>query len=271
MVNLLNVSRVAFSIGSLEVYWYGVIICFAIIIAIAIASLYAKKRKRNPDIALNIALVILPTGIIGARLFSVLFDAGLNITDFFNFRTGGLSIIGAVIGGGIGLLVYCLIKKEKNPFIYFDTLAVVVILAQAIGRWGNYFNQEVYGQIIEAGTTFARFPFAVEIDGVFYQALFFYESVLDLLGFVGLSFIYLFVKDSGYTTAAYLMYYGTIRIILETFRQSEYVLRLAGLPISQICSGIMIAAGAALLIYLILKSKKNTVRKNNYGKKVRKV
>ena len=75
MVNLLNVSRVAFSIGGLDVYWYGIIICIAIIVAIVVASLYAKKRKRNPEIALNIALVILPTGIVGARLFSVLFDA----------------------------------------------------------------------------------------------------------------------------------------------------------------------------------------------------
>lgn len=256
MDNFFEVDRVAFSIGGYDIYWYGLIICFAIIVAVLIATLYCKKKAYGTDMPLNIALVILPTGILSARLFAVLFDSSLQIGDFFNFRTGGMSIIGAVIGGGLGLLVYCLIKREKNILRYFDVLVVVLILAQAIGRWGNFFNGEVYGQVMDENSTFAFFPFAVKIEGVIYQALFFYEFVLNLVGFAILSVIFMKTKTNGYATGIYLIYYGIVRTCLEPLRQTEYVLTLAGLPISQVCSAIMIAVGVAIIVALIVISKK---------------
>ncbi len=262
MNNFLAVNRVAFSIGGFDVYYYGILICSAIIVAVLVDMLYSKLKKYGYDMPLTIALVILPAGILSARLFSVIFEPGLSIAEYFNFRTGGLSIIGGIIGGGLGMLVFCLIKKEKNPFKYFDTLCVVLLLAMSIGRWGNYFNSEVFGQVIPADSPFAKFPLAIEKDGVYYQALFFYESVLNFIGFIGLSFVYFFT-DNTYTTAGLLIYYGIVRSILETFRQSQYVLKLAGLPISQIMSFLMIAIGLAILIYKIVK----TVQK----KKVKKV
>ncbi len=258
MNSLLLVDRVAFSIAGFDVYWYGLIICFAIVVAVVVASLYCKKRKYNTEMPLNIALVILPTGILAARLFAIVFDASMRLSDYFNFRTGGMSIIGAVIGGGLGLLCYLLIKREKNMLLYFDTLCVVLILAQAIGRWGNFFNSEVYGQVISDGSAFAKFPFAVEIDGIYYQALFFYESVLNLIGFGILSILFLKTKTNGYVTSVYLIFYGMVRAGLELLRQEEYILKLAGLPISWICSFIMIAGGVIMLIYTILKAKKKT-------------
>lgn len=259
MNNLLNVSRVAFTIGNFEVYWYGVIICAAILVAIGVATYFCKVKKYDTEMPLNIAFVIVPSGIVFARLFSVIFESGLSLADFFNFRTGGMSIIGAVIGGAIGLTIYVLIKKPKEPLLFFDTLVVVLILAQAIGRWGNFFNGEVYGQVVDPNSPWCFFPLVVEVNGMFYQALFFYECVLNLVGFFALALVYLICKKKGVPTAIYLIYYGIVRTILETFRQEEYILRLGSVAISQLFSIVMIVAGVALLVYLIVKSKKMKV------------
>ena len=114
MEKFLCVDRVAFSIGSFDIYWYGIMICAAIIVAILVATLFCKIRKYEIDTPINIALVILPAGILFGRLFSVIFEPELSLADFFNFRTGGMSIIGAIIGGAIAIIAYALIKKEKD-------------------------------------------------------------------------------------------------------------------------------------------------------------
>ena len=259
MERFLAVDRVAFSIGGTDIYWYGIIMCASILVAIGVATMYCKVKKYDTEMPLNIALVVVPVGILSARLFSVLFEEGLSMSDFFNFRTGGMSIIGAVIGGAIGLMVYLLIKKPENKWIYFDTLVVVLILSQAIGRWGNYFNNEVYGQVVEAGTFFARFPFAVEIDGVYYQALFFYECVLNLIGFLILSLLYLCSDKKGLPTATYLVYYGIVRTVLEQFRQEEYILRLGSVAISRVFSVAMIVIGIAMFVLVLIQARKKKV------------
>lgn len=256
MDKFLEVDRVAFSIKGYDIYWYGLIICAAIIVAVLVATLFCKKKGYNTDMPLNIALVILPTGILTARLFSVLFDVSLDLSDFFNFRTGGMSIIGAVVGGGLGLLAFCLIRKEKNIFRYFDVLVVVLILAQAIGRWGNYFNGEVYGQIVDPNSAYAFFPFVVRVNGVLYQALFFYEFALNMIGFAVLYIVFMGSKNNGFATGTYLVYYGIVRTCLESLRQPEFILEIAGLPISKICSIAMIAVGIIILIVLNIKHKK---------------
>lgn len=259
MNRFLAVDRVAFSIGGTDIYWYGIIMCASILVAIGVATMYCKVKKYDTEMPLNIALVVVPVGILSARLFSVLFEEGLSMSDFFNFRTGGMSIIGAVIGGAISLVVYLLIKKPENKWIYFDTLVVVLILSQAIGRWGNYFNNEVYGQVVEAGTFFARFPFAVEIDGVYYQALFFYECVLNLIGFLILSLLYLCSDKKGLPTATYLVYYGIVRTVLEQFRQEEYILRLGTVAISRVFSVAMIVIGIAMFVLVLIQAQKKKV------------
>lgn len=260
MDKLLAVDRVAFTIAGTEIYWYGIIMCLAILTAVMVATMLCKVKKYDTDIPLNVALVVVPVGILSARLFSVLFEKGLNISDYFNFRTGGMSIIGAVVGGAIGLVAYILIKRPKDKWIYFDVLAVVLILAQAIGRWGNFFNGEVYGQMIDSNSAFARFPYAVNIDGKYYQALFLYESVLNLIGFMILTIIFLCSKRRGIPTATYLIYYGAVRTFLETLRQEEYILRLGSLAVSRLFSIAMIVAGIVLLAVILLRSKKREVK-----------
>lgn len=265
-MNKLCVDKIAFSIAGYDIYWYGLIICCAILVAILVACLYSKKRGYDSEMPLNIALAVVPTGVLGARLFSVLFEESLDWPDFFNFRTGGLSIIGGIICGAIGLLFYCLvIKRDKDIFKYFDVLAVVLILAQAIGRWGNYFNQEVYGQLINSESFFARFPFAVEVNGEHYMALFLYESCLDLVGFFILSNVYFGQSGNGYATSLYLVYYGLIRTILEPLRNAEYILMWNGLQISRLVSFSMIFVG--IILYIIISVRLTRPKKGSiYGK-----
>ena len=260
MNKLLEVNRVAFTIGKTDIYWYGIIMCLSIIVAILVATMLCKVKKYDTDMPVNIALVVVPAGILSARLFSVLFEKGLDFSDFFNFRTGGMSIIGAVIGGALALGIYLLIKKPRDLFIYFDVLVVVLILAQAIGRWGNFFNGELYGQVIDSESMFACFPYAVEVDGVFYQALFLYESILNIIGFVALALIFLCSEKRGLPTAMYLIYYGLVRTILESLRQEEYILRLGNIAISRLFSILMIAIGVVLLIIVLIRNRKHEVR-----------
>lgn len=254
MENIL-LNRVAFTIFGTEIYWYGVIITCAIILDFVLFSFMCKKEKLSSDTPYELLMSVVPAGILSARLFSVLFDESLTVGDYFKFREGGMSIIGGIIGGVIGILVFCAIKK-KNPIYIMDLFAPLVILAQGIGRWGNFFNNEVFGKKI-LNENFQWFPLAVNIDGSYYMALFFYESVLNFVGFGLLIGLY-FVKNRklGLLTGVYLCYYGFIRFMLEGLRQEEYILRLGSAPISRIMSGIMFAIGLGILIYVIIQSIK---------------
>ena len=264
MMSYLNVDRVAFTIKGYDIYWYGLIICCAILVAILVATAYSKKKGYGSDMPMNIALVVLPTGILGARLFSVLFEDSLEFSEFFNFRTGGLSIIGGIICGAIGLLFYCLvIKRDKDIFKYFDVLVVALILAQAIGRWGNYFNQEVYGFEVPSNLWFSFFPLVVTIDGTTYIALFFFESLCNLIGFGLLTYVYHNQVANGYATSLYLIYYGVVRTILEPLRNPAFILTWNSIKVSSVMSFLMIIAG--LIIYIVVSiqiTMKKKVKRN---------
>ena len=250
----------AFSVFGLDVYWYGIIITSAIVLDFFLLGFFCKKFGYDKDMPFDLVLYAVVLGIIGARLFSVAFEQGSNITDFFEFRNGGMSIVGGLIGGVAGVGLYSLVKKT-NFFMVTDVLAPLVLLAQAIGRWGNYFNGEVYGKLI-TDSAWQWFPVAVNIYGKWYQALFFYESALNLLGFVLLLFLFIkFRKSYGIATGAYLIYYGTIRFCLEPLRDSEFILRLGVVPISQLMSGLMVLIGITIIVIVLIRNKKQT--KNN--------
>ena len=251
-------ARVAFNLFGLDIYWYGLIIASALLLAFIIAVFLAKKKKIAEDIPFDILIWCIPLGVIFARAFDCVFDSSLTLADFFEFRSGGMSIIGAIIGGALGLVLLRLIKK-RSFLECADVMVVVLILAQGIGRWGNYFNNEVYGQIV-TNPAWQFFPFAVNIDGSWYQALFFYEFCLNIIGFVVLLIIYLKTKNKGITTASYLMYYGTIRSILEPMRQGKYILKIGTLPVSLMISISMALIGLGLLIYCIVYRNKKELR-----------
>ena len=254
-MNLLAIDRVAFSLFGVDVYWYGLIITFAIVLDFVLLTVMCKKYGYDKDMPFDLVLSAVILGIVGARLFSVIFDSGADITDFFRFRDGGMSIIGGLMGGVVGVGLYALIKK-CNFFMVTDVLAPLVILAQGIGRWGNFFNQEVYGQEI-LNDALKWFPYAVNIDGSWYQALFFYESILNILGFVLLIFLLKrYRKNHGITTGVYLIYYGTVRFLLEMLRDNEFILRWGNLPISKFMSGIMVLIGISIIVTSVVLTKK---------------
>ena len=270
MKNLL-LSRVAFSIFGYDIYWYGVIITSAIILDFILFIFLSRKKGLDPDLPYDLILVLLPSAIIFARLFAVVFDADLTMADYFDFRGGGMSIIGAIIGGALGLGIYCLIKK-RNFLAIADVLAPLLILGQAIGRWGNYFNNEVYGQLVTE-ESMQWFPYAVQIGSRWYQALFFYEFVANLLGFVLLLSLLLILKKEkkGVVVSTYLIYYGVVRFLLEGLRTEKYILKIGSLPISKIMAGVMVFAGVVMLVIILVGKKKirkanETVRVFNDGK-----
>ena len=264
MKSLLN-SRVAFTLFGIDVYWYGVFITLGILSAFIIAFFLCKKKGLNQDLPYYILLAVVPIGILSARLFSVIFEEGLTLKDYFDFRSGGMSIIGAVLGGAVGLTALCLVKKI-NFFELADILVVVLILAQAIGRWGNYFNNELYGQEI-TNEAWQFFPFAVKINGTFYEALFFYESTLNILGFAGLMCLFWFTKEKGLCTGAYLSYYGIVRFFLEPRRQTEFILKAGSIQVSRLLSLFMIIAGIIILAYVIYKKYSKQNKRNKVNEK----
>ena len=261
MENILN--RVAFEIFGLEIYWYGIIMAISILVAFVLVLIYCQKKKLGTDFAFEALLATVVPGILCARLFSVLFESGTSILDYFDFRSGGMSIIGAVLGGACGIAILCAIRK-KNFFDVADIVVPVLILAQGIGRWGNYVNQEVYGAMV-TDPDLQFFPYAVFIDaeGAWFQALFFYESVLNILGFALLSFLLLKFNKRMLTTGTYFVYYGIVRTVLESFRTEEYILKFRGIPVSQAISIVMIIVGSAILTLLAVEE----IRKRRQAKK----
>lgn len=264
-MNEILLNRVAFSIFGVDIYFYGILITLAIIVAFLIAFALCKRKNIPLSTPYDILIAILPLGIICARLFAVLFDSSLSITDYFKFREGGMSILGAIIGGAIGITILCIVKKRKFLEIT-DIVCVVLILAQAIGRWGNYFNGELYGQEI-LDPAYQVFPIAVKIGEQFFEALFFYESMLNLVGFVVLICLYWFIKNKGVATAVYFIYYGVVRFCLEPRRQSEFILKLGNIEISWLLSLFMIIIGVSLLVYIIIKFVKDKNKEKKSGNK----
>ena len=258
MQNLLN-PGITIPIGDgFTIYYYAIIIVFGIICAAVVAGILFKHRNLPADWILDLLLCVLPLGIIGARTFFCLTDPSTSIADWFTkFRDGGLSIIGGVIGGTLGVVLFCLIHK-LNFLRVADCVVPGVILAQAIGRWGNFANQEVYGPEI-TNPALQWFPMGVFIDDVqeWHYAFFFYESMLNLLIFIGLFLLmWKFTKKPhGLALSGYLFGYGVVRSIMEPLRDSQFILG-SSLPISQVFALCMAIGGAVLFAAILLVNKK---------------
>jgi phosphatidylglycerol:prolipoprotein diacylglycerol transferase len=236
----------------IDITWYGVIITSGIIVAFVLGSLIMKRKGFRDEIVFEALLVVVPLAILGARLWYVLFQQGASITDFFNFQDGGLAIHGAIAFGALGLFIYTKFIRKCSFFAVCDIVVVVLILAQSIGRWGNFFNQEIFG--LSTGD-FHFFPLTVWISrpdlGIAegpYLALFFYESILNLIGFVFLFLLFRKQKKYGITSAAYFIFYGAVRLALEPLRMSSFIMTGAGFPISIVTSVGAIILGMVLLV-----------------------
>ena len=254
-----------FSIFGIEIKFYGLIMAFAMLLGVLLACKLAKKRGVKSDDVFYLALIVLPCAVIGARLYYVIFyEYNYSFWEIFNIRQGGLAIYGGVIGGIIGVVVFALIKKNwKLIFVLMDICAPCLILGQALGRWGNFFNQEAYGNII-TNSSFQWFPFAVwiEAENAWFQATFFYESLWNLIGVAILVFTYYKSNQTGTTTAAYLTWYGLGRTWIEGLRTDSLYIGSTGIRVSQLLSIILVVVGVVILsvnIYKTIKSKKGNL------------
>ena len=246
----------------LEVSWYGFLTGLAFLLAVVISNELMPERNLKKDFSYDLIWWIFPFSIIGARVAFVvnnieLFDSFWEMCAIWN---GGQSIYGGVIGGIVGLVICSLIHKQ-NPISAMDCVAPVLILGQAIGRWGNFINQELYGWEIK-NKAFQWFPIGVEVNGTWHMALFFYESVLNLLGFFALLYILRKTKKKGVVTLTWFAYYGFIRFFLEQLRETKYIMYIPNTTIqwSSVTSIIMFVIGVGGLIAIFVKDyldKKN--------------
>lgn len=222
---------------------YGLLIACAIGLAVALCEKECRRRGLKEDTGIDMALYAVPMAIIGARLYYVAFQWQYfreNLWSILYVWEGGLAIYGAVIGGAAGL--YLLSRVRKMKFLtLLDIVAPVVILGQAIGRWGNFFNGEAYGNpVTHAALQF--FPLSVQVDGQWHLATFFYESVWNALGFHLLWRYRRHAKMDGDVFFGYLLWYGAGRLFIEGLRTDS--LMLWNLRVSQLLSLGMCAAAA---------------------------
>lgn len=240
-----------------RIYYYAIIIVIGMLVAILIATFLFKKRGMNPDDLMTYALAAIPFGVLGARLFFFLFPYAGTTSDwsqFFNFRNGGLAIYGGVIGGAATVFVVSLLKKQ-NFFQVADCCIVGVIIAQSIGRWGNFVNQEAHGAEI-TNPAWQWFPIGVNISGTWYQATFFYESFWNLIGFAFLLVYSLKWYRKGMPLCIYGLYYGLGRFWIEGLRTDSLFLGNTGIRVSQFVSIIMMLLGLAGAVYIYRKELK---------------
>lgn len=241
-----------FGISGLNIAWYGVIIASGLMLGILLAALRAKRRGWSPDVVLDFILLAVPLAVIGARAYYVAFEwenYAHNLIKVFAVNEGGLAIYGAVIGGFLAALLFS--RFAKFPFLkLMDLVIPSLILGQAMGRWGNFINQEAFGALV-TNPKLQFFPLAVYIQslGEWHQATFFYESFCNsillvitlLLGRKG-------VKD-GTLLATYFIGYGTARAIIEGLRTDSLYL-FGAIRVSQLLSALLVVAGIVLLILI---------------------
>lgn len=253
-----------FELFGIEVKFYGVIMALSMLIGVWLACFLAKKKKISSDDILLLALLVLPCSIVGARLYYCFFyEYNYSFWELFNLRNGGLAIYGGVIGGIVGILLFALIKRNwKLVFVLMDVCVPCLILGQALGRWGNFFNQEAYGNLI-TDTSKQWFPYGVfiESENAWHQATFFYESLWNLIGFALLMVVYFKTQRTGTTTACYLIWYGTGRTLIEGLRADSLYISGTTIRVSQALSAALIVVGAVILtinIIMAIKERKKT-------------
>ncbi len=276
--------RFGFTIWKFEIRYYALIIILGALVAAAIAAWRAKKDGKDPEIVVDVMPWLLIGGIIGSRLWHVFtpgyFD-GITTADYFReplrilkIWEGGLGIPGGVIGGALALFIYT--KVKKISFLeWADYIAPGLLVAQGIGRWGNFINQELYGKP-------TNLPWAIEIDPEFrypgfekishYHPLFLYESILNILAAIALLIINRFYKKKLYkgdTILLYLVLYPAIRFGLEFVRLVPSLSK-SGVNINQtVMLVVMILAIIALVLrHTVFKPKQSEEASDELGEEV---
>ncbi|EGG87954.1 prolipoprotein diacylglyceryl transferase [Lachnospiraceae bacterium 3_1_46FAA] len=272
-IYLKNVGK-SIDLFGIEIAYYGIIIGTAILLGFWIAAREAKRTGQNPENYLDMGIIGVIAGIVGARLYYVIFSWDMykdNLLDIFNLREGGLAIYGGVIAAVISVLVLAKVKHLSAPQI-FDTIAMALLNGQMLGRWGNFFNREAFGGYMDS--LFAmRLPLDAvrssdvteqmrrhieRIDGVSYiqvHPTFLYESLWCM---VLLIILFAYRKHKKYEGELFLMYlfgYGLGRFWIEGLRTDQLLLPGVGIAVSQLLAGAIVVGTGAAMLYLRKKHK----------------
>ncbi|MEQ7219907.1 prolipoprotein diacylglyceryl transferase [Vagococcus fluvialis] len=254
---LLSVNPIAFNLFGIDIMWYAIIIVSAIVLVSWLASKEAVKVGLREDDVVDLMLWALPISIVGARLYYVLFELDYYIENpgqILAIRSGGLAIYGGLIAGG--LVVYFFTRHRFiSTWKFLDVAAPSVILAQGIGRWGNFMNHEAYGEVVSRNfLELLHLPkFIIEnmyIDGEYRQPTFLYESVWSVLGFVVLILLRRkpnFLKE-GEVALVYVIWYSLGRFFIEGMRTDSLWIGDV-IRVSQMLSGLLFIGAIGLLIY----------------------
>ena len=257
-----NISIFGFSIA-----YYGIVIVTGMMIAIWIAQREAKRTGQNPEQYLDLAMIGIAAGILGARIYYVIFAWDYykyDLLSIFNIRQGGLAIYGGIICACIAVVIYSR-KKKQNFGLLMDTASMSIVFGQIMGRWGNFFNREAFGDYtnnlfamqlpvsaVRANEiTQKMWDHVVTVNGVEYiqvHPTFLYESLWN----VGvLLFLFWFRKRKKFNGEVFLMYligYGLGRIWIEGLRTDQLLLPVVGLPVSQLLSGCLVVGCTILVV-----------------------
>lgn len=259
-----EVSRVAFQIGDTSIYWYAVIIATGFLLALLFMYMNAKQFGIDMDRGIDVILITMILGIIGARAYFVAFQWDLykdNLADIFNIRGGGLGFYGGIIGGIIGVLLGCRLRKVKFwPFI--DLAAGAVLIGQGIGRWGNFVNGECFGtnttlpwgmtsaNIMSYIMTHTSEQMGAEVDPTIpVHPTFFYEFAWCMIGLIVYCLVMKKRKVDGEMFIFYIGWNGFGRMWIEGLRTDS--LMLGSFRVSQLLGGLM--ALAALITFMVLR------------------
>lgn len=258
-----NISIFGFSIA-----YYGIVIVTGMMIAIWIAQREAKRTGQNPEQYLDLAMIGIAAGILGARIYYVIFAWDYykdDLLSIFNIRQGGLAIYGGIIGACIAVVIYSR-KKKQNFSLLMDTASMSIVFGQIMGRWGNFFNREAFGDYtnnlfamqlpvsaVRANEiTQKMWDHVVTVNGVEYiqvHPTFLYESLWN----AGvLLFLFWFRKRKKFNGEVFLMYligYGLGRIWIEGLRTDQLLLPVVGLPVSQLLSGCLVVGCTILVVW----------------------
>lgn len=254
------IDPIALSLGPIKIHWYGVIMGLAFFLGTYLARYHTKRAGYDPDHVLNMVVLIIPAAIICARAYYVAFEWEHyrdNLLDVFAVWKGGLAIHGGLIGGVLAGTWY--VRKHRLPFLLMgDLLMPSVILGQAIGRWGNFINQEAHGGPVSAAFM-ARFPAFIRdqmlINGQYYHPTFLYESLWNLLVFgILIWMLYRWKRFDGQVLFSYMVLYSIGRFFIEGMRTDSLLIG-GTLRVAQLVSLSLIVLGLVLLIVFAVKGK----------------
>ncbi len=275
-----EINKIAFSIGPLDVRWYGICIVIGMILGVAYALKKANQSGISTDSMLDYVLFAIPSAIIGARLYYVLFDLSSfrSLYDVIAIWEGGLAIYGGIIGGFFALLAVARFKKQSFPLI-LDCVAPAVMIGQILGRWGNFFNAEAYGTLGKIAFPFVGdvltpalsdsyiFRMVIEnsrVGSIAVHPTFLYESLFNLIGFIIIALYFSKKKFDGEIALMYLCWYGFGRFFIEGLRADS--LMTGSLRVSQLLAFACFVTGIVLIVAGRKAASKKSVALDGYIK-----